>query len=192
VLTAVFWPSVPLSRGYVHIGSADPFQNPIITPRLLTDRFDQEIAVAITRRSLAVFSSPPFADVVADAYYDPPIAANGTDEDYLAWFKNTAYGASHWIGTTAMMPKELGGVVDPSLQYSSRLVFSIIFTSTPTHSIIFGSITNFYFLYRVYGTKRLRVVDAGILPLQVTSHPMSLLYAVAQKAAHLIIEKSYQ
>jgi len=32
-------------------------------------------------------------------------------------------------------------------------------------------------------------VDAGILPLQVTSHPMPLLYAVAQKAASLITEK---
>lgn len=156
VLTAVFWPSMPLSRGHVHIASADPFQNPLITPRLLTDKFDQEIAVAITRRARALFSSPPFAGVVADAYYDPPIAVSGTDADYLAWYKNTAFGASHWIGTTAMMPRELGGVVNPKLQ--------------------------------VYGTEKLRVVDAGILSFQITSHPMSLLYAVAQKAACLITE----
>ena len=121
VLTAIFWPLIPLSRGHVHIASANPFQNPIITPLLLTDKFDQEIAVAITRRSQAVFSSPPFAAVVADAHYDPPIAANATDADYLAWYEDTAFGASHWVGTTAMMPRELGGVVNPKLQcVSSR------------------------------------------------------------------------
>lgn len=40
----------------------------------------------------------------------------------------------------------------------------------------------------VYGTRNLRVVDAGILPFEITSHPMPLLYAVAQKAAALILE----
>lgn len=129
VLTAVFWPSMPLSRGHVHIASADPFQNPLITPRLLTDKFDQEIAVAITRRARALFSSPPFAGVVADAYYDPPIAVSGTDADYLAWYKNTAFGASHWIGTTAMMPRELGGVVNPKLQCVSSPALPLSFFS---------------------------------------------------------------
>lgn len=116
VLTTIFWPLMPLSRGHVHIASADPFQNPVIAPRLLTDNFDQEIAIAITRRSRVVFSSAPFADVVADPYYDPPIATNGTDAEFLAWYKSTAFGASHWIGTTAMMGRELGGVVNPKLQ----------------------------------------------------------------------------
>lgn len=41
---------------------------------------------------------------------------------------------------------------------------------------------------RVYETKKLRIVDAGILPFEITSHPMPLLYAVAQKAAALILE----
>jgi len=192
VLNAVFWPLVPLSRGYVHISSGDPFQNPRITPRLLTDNFDQEIAVAITRRSLALFSSPPFADVVEDAYYDPPIPANATDADYLAWFKGTAFGASHWIGTTAMMPRELGGVVNPSLQYASYLALSIILHILPHNPAFLNQRTNYHFRRRVYGTKKLRIVDAGILPLQVTSHPMSLLYAVAQKAASLINEEDFQ
>ena len=40
---------------------------------------------------------------------------------------------------------------------------------------------------RVYGTSNLRVVDAGILPFQLTSHSMSTVYAVAQKAADIIL-----
>ncbi|KAK8932276.1 Dehydrogenase citC [Metarhizium anisopliae] len=147
---------MPLSRGHVHIRSADPFEVPVITPRFLTDQFDQQVAVEMARLSRALWASTAFEGFVDDAYYDPEIGPNGTDAEYLAWLKGTAGPASHWIGSTAMMPRHLGGVVD------SRL--------------------------RVYGAKNLRVVDAGILPFQLTSHTMSTLYAVAQKAAQLILE----
>ncbi|KAF5123415.1 Glucose oxidase [Metarhizium anisopliae] len=147
---------MPLSRGHVHIHSADPFEVPVITPRFLTDQFDQQVAVAMARLSRALWASRAFEGFVDDAYYDPEIGPNGTDAEYVAWLKGTAGPASHWIGSTAMMPRHLGGVVD------SRL--------------------------RVYGAKNLRVVDAGILPFQLTSHTMSTLYAVAQKAAQLILE----
>ncbi|KAG8424798.1 hypothetical protein J3458_001560 [Metarhizium acridum] len=156
VFGAHFWPLMPLSRGHVHIHSADPFEFPIIMPRFLTDQFDQQVAVTVSRISRALWASKAFEGFVDDAYYDPKIGPNGTDAEYLEWFKRTARAASHWLGSTAMMPRHLGGVVD------SRL--------------------------RVYGTKNLRVVDAGILPFQITSHMMSTLYAVAQKAAQLILE----
>ncbi|KAG6181875.1 hypothetical protein E4U27_002097 [Claviceps purpurea] len=156
VLSAPFWPLMPLSRGHIHISSANPFDFPIIVPRFLTDSFDQQVAVTVARRSRDLWTSPSLAHLVADAYHDPRIGPNGTDADYLAWFQGKAGGAGHWIGATAMLPRELGGVVDP--------------------------------LLRVYGTKNLRVVDAGVLPFQVTSHMMSTLYAVAQRAADLILQ----
>lgn len=34
---------------------------------------------------------------------------------------------------------------------------------------------------KVYGTTNLRVVDAGILPLQLGATPMSTVYAIAEK-----------
>lgn len=107
---------MPLSRGYVHVKSSDPFTDQIIVPRLLTDDFDQEVAVAIAQRAGALFSSAPFSDVVANAYYDPSLGPNGTYAEYLSWYEETSRGASHWMGSTAMLPRELGGVVDSELR----------------------------------------------------------------------------
>ena len=110
---------MPLSRGHLHIRDLDPLQHPVITPRLLTDVFDQAVGVAIARRARALFVSPPFAGIVADAYLDPPIGPDGTDMQYLTWLRNTSFGASHWVGSTAMLPRALGGVVDPRLRWVS-------------------------------------------------------------------------
>lgn len=116
VLSAIFWPLMPLSRGHIHINSSDLFDDPIITPRFLTDQFDRDVAVAVSRRSTTLFASAPFEEIVADPYYDPPIGPNATDTEWLAWYKNTSFGASHWFGSTAMLPRDLGGVVDSNLQ----------------------------------------------------------------------------
>ncbi|KAN0063077.1 hypothetical protein ACQY0O_004240 [Thecaphora frezii] len=41
---------------------------------------------------------------------------------------------------------------------------------------------------KVHGTKNVRVADASILPLHVSSHIVSAIYAVGEKAAHMIKE----
>ncbi len=39
---------------------------------------------------------------------------------------------------------------------------------------------------KVYDTENVRVVDASVIPLQVTGHFVSTIYAVAGRAAELI------
>lgn len=40
---------------------------------------------------------------------------------------------------------------------------------------------------KVYGTRNVRVVDASIIPMQVTGHLASTVYAVAARGADLIL-----
>ena len=39
---------------------------------------------------------------------------------------------------------------------------------------------------KVYETSNVRVVDASIIPMQVSGHPTALLYAVTERAANII------
>ncbi|TRM56965.1 hypothetical protein BD626DRAFT_516982 [Schizophyllum amplum] len=156
VMTSVFWPLLPFSRGHVHIASSDPFASPAITPRLLSDDFDVSVAISVAKKAQSMFTTEPFAPVISHR-------ARQTD-DWEAWYKKTAYAASHWLGSSSMLPREYGGVGNNKLQ--------------------------------VYGTKNLRVIDASILPMPITSPQCPRLQAdhlyadaIAQKAADIILGK---
>jgi choline dehydrogenase-like flavoprotein len=60
----------------------------------------------------------------------------------------------HVVGTSAMMPRSQGGVVDAHM--------------------------------RVYGTANVRVVDASTHPVLLGGHPMSSLYASAERISDII------
>jgi len=41
---------------------------------------------------------------------------------------------------------------------------------------------------RVYGVERLRVIDASVMPLQISAHLQSTVYVIGEKGAHMILE----
>jgi choline dehydrogenase len=154
VMTAIFWPLTPLSRGHIHINSSSPFARPVITPRFLTDDYDVQTSLHTAKKARSMYQTDAFKDIIQVVDVSGP-KLNATDDEWITFLKDTSFGASHWLGTSAMMPRAWGGVVSPEL--------------------------------KVYGTQKLRVIDASILPLQITAHTSPMAYAIAHKAADLIL-----
>ncbi|KAF9012266.1 alcohol oxidase [Hymenopellis radicata] len=142
----------PLSQGTVHIQSANVTENPVIDPQFFAKDLDMDIILDGIKYCRKVAETKALAEItVGEVAPGDNIQSNTDLREYA---KSNFSPVFHPIGTAAMLPKELGGVVDAHL--------------------------------RVYGTANLRVVDASILPLHFTAHPMATLYAIAEKAAEMI------
>ncbi|CZR66327.1 related to alcohol oxidase [Phialocephala subalpina] len=157
-LLSAFWLLMPFSRGSVHINSADPEAYPSINPNFFLVDFDLDVQIAIakwTRKFWGTESMKSLITAEISPGYDI-LPQNATDYQWATWVKTAVTANSHPLGTCAMMPKELGGVVDEKL--------------------------------KVYGTANVRVVDASVMPFQVSGHLSSTVYAIAEKAADMIKE----
>ncbi|GAB1314581.1 Glucose oxidase [Madurella fahalii] len=155
-ILAQFWTSMPFSWGSIHLGAADKTDEPLIDSKLLTIDFDRDMVAGVGRLSQRAYSTAPLTELVATNIspgYDV-LPLDATDEQWAAFVTGNVQNAIHVVGTCAMLPRELGGVVD------SRV--------------------------RVHGTRNVRVVDASIIPMQMTGHTMAPVYAVAERAAELI------
>ena len=87
-----------------------------------------------------------------------PAPAISTDVEYRDWLVNTTVTDWHPVGTCAMGGR--GGIREGVVD--ERL--------------------------RVYGVRNLRVIDASIMPLQISAHLQATVYAIAEKGAHMILE----
>ncbi|KAA1467422.1 GMC oxidoreductase [Dentipellis sp. KUC8613] len=143
----------PLSRGSVHITSADPLATPAIDPAYFQNPIDLDVLVVATRFARRFVKKEPFYHE-GMKLFDPSEEVLEDDEALRRWCRDTVQPIFHPLGSAAMLPRSDGGVVDPEL--------------------------------RVYGTKNLRVVDASIIPMQLSCHPQATVYAIAEKAANII------
>ncbi|KAJ8078272.1 hypothetical protein PM082_000478 [Marasmius tenuissimus] len=111
-INAVFY--APLSRGRSHIASSDPQIPPLVDPAYWSHPLDVASHVAGIQFARKMMNSPPL-DSILEGEFEP-----GTDKekdtDVEEWLKSKATADNHPVGTMAMLPKELGGVVDTSLK----------------------------------------------------------------------------
>jgi hypothetical protein len=149
----------PLSRGTIRINSTNP--HPVLAPPLIDfgvglNPVDMKTTIDAFRLFRKWLSSQTLS--VLQPREASPGDQYQTDEQIERYLREEGFVASlyHPAGTASMMPRELGGVVDPEL--------------------------------RVYGTENLRVVDASVMPIIPACHLQSTVYAVAEKAADLILK----
>lgn len=107
----------PLSRGTVNIDVTDPEgKEPVVDYRALSNPLDTAILVDLIR-----FARRYYFNNTVNAQFEPQETRPGdsvTSESDLAGYVASTLSPSefHPVGTCAMMPRELGGVVDEKLK----------------------------------------------------------------------------
>lgn len=151
-----YWGLLPFSRGNIHISSANASAPASINPNFFQLDWDIKQQVATARAARAVANTAPFSKLLGEETTPglDIVPAEASEAVWGAWLKSVYRSNFHYISTAAMMPRELGGVVDSD--------------------------------HLVYGTANVRVVDASVLPFQVSGHLTSTLYALAERAADRI------
>ncbi|RDX50177.1 GMC oxidoreductase [Lentinus brumalis] len=105
----------PLSRGSVHIASADPTAAPAIDPNYLSRPEDLDVLLAAVKFGLKLPKTALLADLVRKQIAPTPEEA-ASDDKLREYIKARCACVFHPIGTASMLPKEDGGVVDPGLK----------------------------------------------------------------------------
>ncbi|KAK3361481.1 hypothetical protein B0T24DRAFT_562183 [Lasiosphaeria ovina] len=107
----------PLSRGTVHIDPADPLgAEPVVDYRALSNPLDVAVITELLRFARSSVMDNPLTAGFAPVELVP--GANVTsDADWAEYIADTVSPTEfHPAGTCAMMPRELGGVVDEQLR----------------------------------------------------------------------------
>jgi len=114
-MTVAPWQQRPESKGYVRIRSADPFEQPEIQPKYLTEEIDRRVLVAamrFARRLLAAQPLQPYYD-----HEDFPGPHVQTDDELLGAAKERGTTTFHPMGTCRMGPEnDPTSVVDDQLR----------------------------------------------------------------------------
>ncbi|KAI0113930.1 hypothetical protein GGR51DRAFT_471387 [Nemania sp. FL0031] len=110
--TSLIYHLKPLSRGTVNINSTDPLINPVLDYRTATDPIDLSVYVSLFRRNRELFAAPDMASL-GPVEASPFGAQLQTDEEIIAVLRQQINPSNaHQCCTAAMLPRELGGVVD--------------------------------------------------------------------------------
>lgn len=102
----------PFSRGTCHITTTDPSTPPAVDPRWLSHPFDMEVMVQAMLFNQKILDTPQI-QALQPSY--PVLSRNAGREEITNYLKNNVGTEYHYSGTTAMLPRELGGVVDTNL-----------------------------------------------------------------------------
>ncbi|KAL9595594.1 MAG: hypothetical protein Q9219_006358 [cf. Caloplaca sp. 3 TL-2023] len=173
----------PFSKGSIHIppinkergGTPSRVANkPVIDPKYYMGeggKVDLEMMSCAQKFADKIVRTKPLADIIVRRVCPPGRDAhNGgsgkegeeeaaaEEEDFTDWVRDNTVTDWHPVGTCAMGGEKVGD----GYVVDDRL--------------------------RVHGVKGLRVVDASIMPLQISAHLQATVYAIGEKGASMILE----
>ena len=105
----------PLSRGGVHIGGSDPKSKPTIDPGYLSHPLDVEILARGTQFIEKIVNHQAMKPLLKTDSRLPPLADLADLENAKRVMRDRLWTTYHSSSTCAMMPRELGGVVNDRL-----------------------------------------------------------------------------
>jgi len=106
----------PFSTGTVHLNSSNPLVQPIINPNYYAEEVDRRIMRQAIKFLDKIANSAPLKPWISTRV-SPPASENPvTEEEWDAQLVKTAGSVWHPVGTCAMLPKKLRGVVDSELR----------------------------------------------------------------------------
>ncbi|CAK1364352.1 unnamed protein product [Cercospora beticola] len=159
-LNLEFWPLIPLGRGNVHISGGNPERagdSPNVNVNWGILEFDWEMLTASARFVRNMFKTEAFAAEV-QAETRPGFSNVSEDASDAEW-------KEYW-------------------QDNFRAGWHGVGTAAMLPRE-WGGVVNTNLT--VYGTANVRVVDASAIPFQLGGHPTATVYALAERAASLIV-----
>ncbi|KFY81567.1 hypothetical protein V500_11297 [Pseudogymnoascus sp. VKM F-4518 (FW-2643)] len=143
----------PLSRGTVSIRSNDTSDAPLIDPRWLTHPTDRAVAIAAQRRLRELFATKAMKGFLVGERVYPAASKGGETDEELLAEVRAGFNTVWHAACTCKMGKKEDKMAVVDVKA------------------------------RVFGVKGLRVVDASSFALLPPGHPVSAIYALAEKIA---------
>ncbi|KAF2467833.1 alcohol oxidase [Lindgomyces ingoldianus] len=158
-ISSAFWNLLPFSRGSVHIGASDPMVEPSIDANFFQLPIDEYVQAAAAHRLRQLFKTPPLSTYVTSELAPSfTIVPEGADYGDGSWEQWIKAGYS-----TNQHPVSTCAMMGKEL----------------------GGVVDSE--GRVYGSGNVRVVDASVIPMQVSGHLSATVYALAEKMAERIL-----
>jgi choline dehydrogenase-like flavoprotein len=130
----------PFSRGSVHISSGKSEGKPTYDPKFLSHPLDLEIMARQMQFAERIVETGPFSTLLKPGKRMPENATGLSDLNHTKDIvKDRLYTCFHPAGSCAMLPKNIGGVVDSKLKVygtrNLRVVDASIFPLEPSGNI---------------------------------------------------------
>lgn len=179
----------PFSRGSIHIPAmgehnyekATIDDKPVIDPRyfLGPGEIDKKVMAKALRWGDRICQTKPLAKLIRRRVFPPPAKEADSEEKVYEEFVSN-YTVTDWH---RMFP--LQDSSSKSLNMRIAVGTCAMGEADGTNAGVVND------MLQVHGVYCLRVVDASIMPLQVGAHIQATVYAIAEKAAEMIIDDCF-